>query len=123
MKKMKLRKMADPSVPATKPAALVNEPSAKVIETASPVAKSVNVAGFLVAQRKQAPPPSVSCMADVEAFPVNEPVLEEPVNVVEPVVEGPLRAPEGPILSVLNHPWVRTSNTFLRIWTWSQRSL
>jgi hypothetical protein len=104
VKKRKLRKMADPSVPATKPAAPVNEPSAKVIKTASLVAKVVNVAGLLVARRKQALPPTVPRMVDVEAFLVNEPVLVEPVNVVKPVAEGPLRAPEGPIPSILNHP-------------------
>jgi hypothetical protein len=104
VKKRKLKKVAKPDIRATKPAALVIEPAAKVIETAAPAAKAVNIAFFLVARRKQAPHPSMLRMADVEAFLANEPVLVELVNVVEPVVEGPLRAPEGHIPSVLNHP-------------------
>jgi hypothetical protein len=89
VKKRKLRKMVDPTVPVTEPATLVIEPSAKVIETAAPAVKVTNVAGFLVAWRKQAPPPSVPRMANIEAFLANEPVLAIPMNMVE-LSEEPL---------------------------------
>jgi hypothetical protein len=68
------------------------EPTAPVIETATSVVKVVNMAGFLVARKKQVPPPSVPHMVDVEAFLANEPVLAILMNVVKPV-EEPLRAP------------------------------
>jgi hypothetical protein len=56
------------------------EHAAKVIETAASTVKVANVAGFLVAQRKQTPPPFVPRMADVEAFLANEPVMAVLVN-------------------------------------------
>jgi hypothetical protein len=95
-KKRKLRKMADPTVPTTEPAAPVIEPSTLAV-------KATNVAGFLAARRKQAPLPSMSRVKDVEAFLANEPILSIPVNMVG-LVEEPLRAPEGPIPSMLDHP-------------------
>jgi hypothetical protein len=97
VKKRKLKKATEPSAPSV-------ESAAPVIETAAPIVKTVNVADFLVARRKQAPPPSVSCIADVEAFLSNEPVMAVPVNVLEPAVEELIRALEGPIPSMLNQP-------------------
>jgi hypothetical protein len=80
VKKRKLKKVVEPLAP-------VAESAASVIETAAPAVKIVNVADFLAARRKQAPPPSVLRMADVEAFLANEPVMAVPVNVLEPSTE------------------------------------
>jgi hypothetical protein len=95
-KKRKLRKGAEPTVPATKPAALVIEPSA-------PTVKATGVADFLAARRHQAPPPSVPRVKDVAAFLANEPVLAIPVNMVG-LVEKPLQAPKGLTPSMLDYP-------------------
>jgi hypothetical protein len=103
-KRRKLKKAAEPAARVTEPVAPVIEPVARVIKTAASTVKAMNVTGFLVVQRKQAPPPSVPRMADVEAFLANEPVLAVPVKVLEPVAKEPLQAPEGPIPSLLNHP-------------------
>jgi hypothetical protein len=90
VKKRKLTKAAEPKVPTVKPAA--------------PVVEAVDVAGFLASQRKKVVLPSVPRLAEVEAFIANEPVPAIPVAVAKPVEEEPLRAPEGPIPSLLNHP-------------------
>jgi hypothetical protein len=63
----------------------------------------MNVASFLVARRKQIPPPSVPRMADVEAFLANEPVEAVLVNVAELNLEEPIQVLGGPIPSILNH--------------------
>jgi hypothetical protein len=86
VKKRRLKKGAEPTIPATKPAAPVVEPFV-------PAVKTTGVAGFLAARRHQAPPPSVLKVEDVAAFLANEPVLAIPVNVIGQV-EEPLRAPE-----------------------------
>jgi hypothetical protein len=89
-KKRKLSKAAELEVPTVQPAASATE--------------EVDVAGFLASRRKKAELPSVPRLAEVEAFIANEPVPAVPVAVVNPVGEEPLRAPEGPIPSLLNKP-------------------
>jgi hypothetical protein len=96
VKKRKLNKAVEPTVRVTEPSASVIKPATRVIETATPMAKAVNMVGFLAARRKQAPPPSVPRMADVEAFLANEPVLAVLVKVLEMAAEKPLQAPGGP---------------------------
>jgi hypothetical protein len=97
VRKRKLKKVVESVAPEI-------EPAAKVIEIAALTVKVVNVARFLAAWRKQAPPPSMSHMADVKAFLANELVMAVLVNVLEPTIEEPLRAPEGPFPSMINHP-------------------
>jgi hypothetical protein len=96
VKRRKLTKETEPTVP-------VVEPAAPLIGTAVPPIQTANVAGFLAARRNQAPPPSVPQAEEVAAFLANEPVLAVPMNVVG-LVDGPLQAPEGPIPSMLDHP-------------------
>jgi hypothetical protein len=94
VKKRKLTKETEPTVPMV-------EPTAPLIGTAVPPIQTVNVAYFLVAQRSQALPPSVPRAEEVAAFLANEPVLAVPMNVVR---HGPLQALGGPIPSMLDHP-------------------
>jgi hypothetical protein len=89
-KKRKLSKAAELEVPTVQPTASVT--------------KEVDVAGFLASRRKKAELPSVPRLAKVEAFIANELVPVIPVAVVNLVREEPLRALEGPILSLLNKP-------------------
>jgi hypothetical protein len=103
-KKRKLKKVAEPVAPIIEQATPVVEQAALMVEPTALGVKVVNVAGFLAAQRKQMPSPSVPRMADVEAFLANEPVLAVLMNGVELIVEEPLQAPEGPIPSILNQP-------------------
>ena len=79
----------------------------KVADAAAPEVVptvAVNMVNFIANRKKQAPPPSVPPIANVEAFLANEPVEAIPVNVAEPVVEEPIQAPSGLIPSVLCHP-------------------
>jgi hypothetical protein len=96
VKKRKLKRVAEPNIPAV-------EPATPMVETAILAIKVTNVADFLAARRSQAPPPSVPRVEDVAAFLANEPVLAVPVNIAG-LVEETLQALEGPIPSVLNHP-------------------
>jgi hypothetical protein len=96
VKKRKLKRGAEPI-------ALMVEPAAPLIDVTTLAVKKINVAGFLAARRKQALPPSMPRVDDVAAFLANEPVLAIPVNVVGQVKE-PLRALEGSIPSMLDHP-------------------
>ena len=86
IRKRTLRKVADDAALKAKPAA------------------AMNVANFLANRRKQIPPPFVLPMAEVEAFLANEPVEAISVNVVKPVAEETIKAPGGPIPSVLCYP-------------------
>jgi hypothetical protein len=97
VKKRKLKRVAEPTPPVVEVAVPVNELASPTVEPTSPIVKTTNVAGFLVARKKQALPPSTPRVKDVAAFLANEPVLVVPVNVVG-LAEEPLRALEGPIL-------------------------
>jgi hypothetical protein len=90
IKKRKLSKAAKLEVPTT-------EPVASVIG-------AVGVARFLASRRKKVELPLVPRLAEVEAFIANEPVLTVPVAVAKLIGEENLRAPEGPIPSLLNKP-------------------
>jgi hypothetical protein len=103
VKKRKLKKVAEPTALVAKSVTPMIRHVAYVIETAAPVVRAMNVGGFLATRRKQAPPPFVPRTADVEVFLDNEPVLAISVNIVVPI-EEPLRAPEGPLPSILDHP-------------------
>jgi hypothetical protein len=94
IKRKKLKRALEPTAPEV-------EPTAPVVETVAPAIKVANVASFLAARRRQAPPPFVPRVKEVAAFLANEPILAVPVNVVG-LVEEPLVAPEGPIPSMLN---------------------
>jgi hypothetical protein len=96
VKKRKLKKVVEPAAP-------VVEPVAPVVKLVAVVVEAMNVASFLVARRKQIPPPSVPCMADVEAFLANEPVEAVLVNVAELNLEELIQVLGGRIPSILNH--------------------
>jgi hypothetical protein len=82
----------------------VREPKVSMVEPTAPVVEAANMAGFLAARWKKAALPSVPRLAEVEAFIANELVLAIPVNAAKPIKKEPLRAPEGPIPSLLDHP-------------------
>jgi hypothetical protein len=75
VKKRKLKKWAEPTVPVVVAAI-------PLIEIVAPTVKKINVAGFLVARRSQVPPPSMPRVEEVAVFLANEPVLAVLVNVV-----------------------------------------
>jgi hypothetical protein len=85
-----------------KKAAEIAAPEAAAPEAVPTVAATM--ANFLAVRRRQAPPPSIPRMEAVEAFLANEPIEAFPVTVAGPVVEQLLRAPDGPIPSILAHP-------------------
>jgi hypothetical protein len=105
IKRKKLKKGAEPT-------ALEVEPVAPTVEAIAPAIKVPNVAGFLVARRGQAPPPSMPRVEEVTAFLANELIpavsmnavelVEEPLVVPEELVKEPLGVPEEPIPSMLN---------------------
>jgi hypothetical protein len=96
VKKRKLRREAESIAPEV-------EPAMPVVETAAPVVKMANVVTFLAARRGEAPSHSVPRVKMVAAFLANELIPTAPINVVG-LVEEPLRAPDGPIPSMLNRP-------------------
>ena len=69
---------------------------------AAPEVEKKGVASFLAARKRPMPKPSMPCMANVEVFLANEPVVASQIA-TEPLLEEPLQVPKGliPTASIL----------------------